>query len=74
MAAKQATAAQHDQHPSGRFIPRRHHRDVQGGAIRAAIFGVSDGLVTNVSLILGDVFEVLPKLTEVVKTYFASKG
>jgi VIT1/CCC1 family predicted Fe2+/Mn2+ transporter len=26
---------------------------VQGGAIRAAIFGVSDGLVTNVSLILG---------------------
>lgn len=30
-----------------------HHRDVQGGAIRAAVFGVSDGLVTNVSLILG---------------------
>jgi len=29
------------------------HRDVQGGAIRAAIFGISDGLVTNVSLILG---------------------
>jgi VIT1/CCC1 family predicted Fe2+/Mn2+ transporter len=32
---------------------REHHRDVQGGAIRAAIFGASDGLVTNVSLILG---------------------
>jgi vacuolar iron transporter family protein len=30
-----------------------HHRNVQGGAARAAIFGVSDGLVTNVSLILG---------------------
>jgi VIT1/CCC1 family predicted Fe2+/Mn2+ transporter len=30
-----------------------HHRDVQGGAARAAIFGVSDGLVSNVSLILG---------------------
>ena len=29
------------------------HRDMQGGAIRAAIFGISDGLVTNVSLILG---------------------
>lgn len=29
------------------------HRNVQGGAIRAAIFGISDGLVTNVSLILG---------------------
>jgi VIT1/CCC1 family predicted Fe2+/Mn2+ transporter len=30
-----------------------HHRDVQGGAARAAVFGVSDGLVSNVSLILG---------------------
>jgi VIT1/CCC1 family predicted Fe2+/Mn2+ transporter len=30
-----------------------HHRDVQGGWTRAAVFGVSDGLVTNVSLILG---------------------
>jgi VIT1/CCC1 family predicted Fe2+/Mn2+ transporter len=29
------------------------HRDVQGGAERAAIFGVSDGLVSNVALILG---------------------
>ncbi|MDA8359550.1 MAG: VIT1/CCC1 transporter family protein [Actinomycetota bacterium] len=30
-----------------------HHRDVQGGWSRAAVFGISDGLVTNVSLILG---------------------
>src|SRR5438309_11106822 len=30
-----------------------HHRDVQGGAARAAVFGISDGLLTNVSLILG---------------------
>lgn len=30
-----------------------HHRDVQGGGARAAVFGVSDGLVSNVSLILG---------------------
>src|SRR4051794_10033223 len=30
-----------------------HHRDVQGGTARAAVFGVSDGLVSNVSLILG---------------------
>lgn len=30
-----------------------HHRDVQGGVARASIFGVSDGLVSNVSLILG---------------------
>lgn len=31
----------------------RHHRDVKGGAARAAVFGVSDGLVSNVGLILG---------------------
>ena len=29
------------------------HRDVSSGGIRAAVFGLSDGLVTNVSLILG---------------------
>jgi VIT1/CCC1 family predicted Fe2+/Mn2+ transporter len=29
------------------------HRDVSGGTQRAAVFGISDGLVTNVSLILG---------------------
>jgi vacuolar iron transporter family protein len=29
------------------------HRDVQGGTARAAIFGISDGLVSNVGLILG---------------------
>ena len=29
------------------------HRDVQGGMARAAVFGVNDGLVSNVSLILG---------------------
>ncbi|MEM8708250.1 MAG: VIT1/CCC1 transporter family protein [Actinomycetota bacterium] len=29
------------------------HRDVQGGNARAAVFGVSDGLVSNVALILG---------------------
>ncbi|MHB8262918.1 MAG: VIT1/CCC1 transporter family protein [Acidimicrobiales bacterium] len=30
-----------------------HHRNVQSGGARAAMFGVSDGLVTNISLILG---------------------
>lgn len=30
-----------------------HHRSLQGGGARAAVFGISDGLVTNVSLILG---------------------
>ena len=32
--------------------PRRN-REVQSGALRAAVFGISDGLVTNVSLMLG---------------------
>src|SRR5436305_11513596 len=49
-------------HPVHQPPPRRagdqlvddhHHRDVEGGAARAAVFGVSDGLVSNVSLILG---------------------
>lgn len=34
-------------------VPQSHHRDVQGGLERAAVFGASDGLVSNVSLILG---------------------
>src|SRR5438105_10529314 len=43
---------------SAHRVPERptmehHHRDIQGGKARAAVFGVSDGLVSNVSLILG---------------------
>ncbi|MBW3574752.1 MAG: hypothetical protein KY450_07780, partial [Actinobacteria bacterium] len=34
-------------------LDEHHHRDVQGGAARAAVFGVSDGLVYIVGLILG---------------------
>lgn len=30
-----------------------NHRDIHGGWARAAVFGISDGLVSNVSLILG---------------------
>ena len=37
----------------GRPSAEHHHRDVRGGAARAAVFGVSDGLVSNVGLILG---------------------
>jgi VIT1/CCC1 family predicted Fe2+/Mn2+ transporter len=29
------------------------HRNISGGSFRAAIFGASDGLITNISLILG---------------------
>jgi VIT1/CCC1 family predicted Fe2+/Mn2+ transporter len=39
-------------HPSGDFL-EHHHRKVTGGTARAAVFGVSDGLQTNVALILG---------------------
>lgn len=34
-------------------VPQKHHRNVQGGIARASVFGASDGLVSNVSLILG---------------------
>jgi len=37
---------------SGTLAPD-HHRQISSGWTRAAIFGASDGLVTNVSLILG---------------------
>lgn len=46
--------------PPGRRLVRHqeptaehHHRNIQGGAARAAVFGISDGLVSNVSLVLG---------------------
>ena len=42
-----AFAHEHD------HFPPHHHRDVRGGGARAAVFGISDGLVTNVSLVLG---------------------
>ncbi|MEM8746009.1 MAG: VIT1/CCC1 transporter family protein [Actinomycetota bacterium] len=35
-----------------RYLVHRH-RDVTGGTARATVFGVSDGLVSNVALILG---------------------
>jgi vacuolar iron transporter family protein len=34
-------------------VHSEHHRSVQGGTVRAAVFGVSDGLVSNMGLILG---------------------
>jgi VIT1/CCC1 family predicted Fe2+/Mn2+ transporter len=39
--------------PEAGSAPRSHHRNLQGGSMRAGIFGLSDGLLTNVSLILG---------------------
>ena len=42
-------------HPSiGPDRPHEHHhRNITGGAARAAVFGVSDGLVSNMALVLG---------------------
>ncbi len=34
-------------------IPDPHHRDVTGGWLRPAVFGMSDGLVSNTALIVG---------------------
>jgi len=34
-------------------VTEHHHRNIQGGAARAAVFGVSDGLVSNIALVLG---------------------
>ena len=39
--------------PPGEAHDDHTHRDVKGGTARAAVFGMSDGLVSNVSLILG---------------------
>lgn len=42
-------------HPAGPHRSDTHvdHRSVAGGLARAAVFGVSDGLVSNVSLVVG---------------------
>lgn len=37
----------------GETVSHGEHRNITGGAARAAVFGISDGLVSNVSLILG---------------------
>lgn len=50
-AAAPAGAGTGGDHHTG--SARSHHRDLQGGVARAAVFGISDGLLTNISLILG---------------------
>ncbi|MCL4413148.1 MAG: VIT1/CCC1 transporter family protein [Actinobacteria bacterium] len=52
--ARRAGAPGAAKRPGGETaLPDHHHRNLTGGWARAAVFGVSDGLVTNVSLILG---------------------
>src|ERR1700746_3501824 len=38
---------------TGGRTPGSRHRDVQGGTQRAAVLGAGDGLLTNLSLVLG---------------------
>lgn len=38
---------------AGKGGMEHHHRNIQGGSARAAVFGVSDGLVSNLALVLG---------------------
>src|SRR5690348_2693611 len=47
-----STASRSSAHPAPPVREHRH-RDIQGGVARASVFGASDGLVSNVSLILG---------------------
>ncbi|MGA9279050.1 VIT1/CCC1 transporter family protein [Ilumatobacter sp.] len=55
-ASEHADEHEHEHHHDGER-PHRHmvhrHRDVTGGTARATVFGISDGLVSNVALILG---------------------
>jgi len=44
---------EHHAHTHAHSHMVHRHRDVGGGSARAAVFGVSDGLVSNVALILG---------------------
>jgi VIT1/CCC1 family predicted Fe2+/Mn2+ transporter len=57
LAPLRALATRHDapaHHPSASGdVIEHHHRNVKGGGARAAIFGISDGLVSNLSIVLG---------------------
>ena len=48
-----AESAAHEQTEREHQLHEHHHRDINGGSARAAVFGVNDGLVSNVALILG---------------------
>ena len=52
-AASGRTRTRHSVHQIDPQVHEHHHRDIRGGGARAAVFGISDGLVTNISLVLG---------------------
>jgi VIT1/CCC1 family predicted Fe2+/Mn2+ transporter len=51
LTGKKRTSASARRHDTAQ--PEHHHRDIRGGGARAAVFGISDGLVSNTSLVLG---------------------
>jgi VIT1/CCC1 family predicted Fe2+/Mn2+ transporter len=53
MTVPQRRSSDHDHDHDHDHHMVHDHRAVQDGSVRAAIFGVSDGLVSNVALILG---------------------
>lgn len=53
MSIYDATKPGHAMPTSVAEVGRRHHGSGRGGSLRAAVFGVNDGLVSNASLILG---------------------
>lgn len=53
MSAYSSTPPGHPVYTQVEQIGRRHRGSAVGGNLRAAVFGVSDGLVSNTSLILG---------------------
>lgn len=53
MSAYSSTPPGHPTHTQVDQIGRRHRGTSVGGNLRAAVFGVNDGLVSNTSLILG---------------------
>ncbi|GGV26438.1 membrane protein [Kitasatospora herbaricolor] len=55
-----------DQHPKPRIPAEGHHRDVNGGWLRPAVFGAMDGLVSNFALMTGVVGGAVPSSTVVL--------
>jgi VIT1/CCC1 family predicted Fe2+/Mn2+ transporter len=53
VARRTPTAHPTARHHGAPVVAEHHHRNVRGGTARAAVFGVSDGLVSNVALVLG---------------------
>lgn len=53
MSVYSTTPPGHPHHTEAAEIGRRHRGTSTGGNLRAAVFGISDGLVSNTSLILG---------------------